>query len=178
MSDFNDVGDFHDKFGLRSWSPQERPSEISKELQSFRVGFLIEELREILEGYGLQLTTTIEPLPNAHQNLEKIADGLIDLVYVAMGTAHLHGLPWPDLWREVQRANMSKERCALDHKFEDDDSGSCNATIIFIRDGEEEGRKRCGQPRVKHSARGSIDDVIKPAGWRPPNIRGVLDSWR
>ena len=37
-------------------------------------------------------------------------DALIDLTYVAMGTAYMMGLPWQDLWDEVQRANMSKVR--------------------------------------------------------------------
>jgi predicted HAD superfamily Cof-like phosphohydrolase len=39
-------------------------------------------------------------------------DALIDLVYVAMGTAHLFGYPWQDGWDEVQRANMTKQRAA------------------------------------------------------------------
>jgi predicted HAD superfamily Cof-like phosphohydrolase len=43
-----------------------------------------------------------------------MADALIDLVYVAMGTAHLLGLPWEALWNEVQIANMRKVRAAAD----------------------------------------------------------------
>ena len=48
------------------------------------------------------------------QDLPKIADALVDLVYVALGTAHLHGFPWAALFAEVQRANMTKERAKPD----------------------------------------------------------------
>lgn len=42
----------------------------------------------------------------------KMADALVDLVYVAMGTAHLLGYPWEQLWEEVQAANLRKRRAA------------------------------------------------------------------
>jgi len=44
------------------------------------------------------------------QNLADQADALIDLVYFAKGTAVILGLPWEQLWDDVQRANISKER--------------------------------------------------------------------
>lgn len=37
-----------------------------------------------------------------------IADGLVDIVYVAIGMAHRLGLPFEDVWDEVHRANMAK----------------------------------------------------------------------
>ena len=42
------------------------------------------------------------------QDLAEQADALIDLVYFAKGTANMLGLPWNQLWDDVQRANMSK----------------------------------------------------------------------
>ena len=63
----------------------------------FRIDFMQEELNEIDEAYS-------------DEDLHKVADGLVDLVYVALGTAAMMGLPWQSLWNEVQRANMTKIR--------------------------------------------------------------------
>lgn len=89
-----DLMQFHSKFGLDAATT---PSIREHSLMKFRLDFLKEELNEILEGYE-------------EQDLEKVADGLVDLVYVAIGTAELMGLPWDQLWDEVQKANMAKER--------------------------------------------------------------------
>lgn len=37
-------------------------------------------------------------------------DALIDLVYVALGTAYLHRFPFNEGWARVQEANMRKVR--------------------------------------------------------------------
>lgn len=155
-SNHYDVGKFHEKFGLENTAFRDmKPKLISLELAEFRLKFLKEELREIEEGYE-------------RDDLTKIADGLVDLVYVALGTAHLHGLPWQELWNAVQRANMRKERCEINHAFVantgPDDVGCCFPMGVDI----------CRQPRHKHSLRGNINDVIKPPGWTPPDIIGVL----
>ena len=67
----------------------------------FRVKFLEEELEEFKEG-------------RREGNHAKMFDALLDLVYVAMGTAHLQGYPWEAGWTEVQEANMAKVRAAKD----------------------------------------------------------------
>ncbi len=139
--DFRDVGMFHDKFGLKSQAGWRVPQCLDPATRDFRVGFLLEEMKELCEGYGLKLEFTLEPVAGQPPDLPKIADALVDLVYMALGTAHLHNLPWPQLFAEVQRANMSKERAKND--------GS-------------------------NSARKSSLDVIKPAGWTPPDIARVL----
>lgn len=43
------------------------------------------------------------------QDLEDIADSLVDLVYVAKNLSVGLGLPWEYLWDEVHRQNMKKE---------------------------------------------------------------------
>ena len=41
-------------------------------------------------------------------NMVGMADALADLIYVALGTAYLMGLPFDDIWAVVQKANMAK----------------------------------------------------------------------
>lgn len=95
---FWDVGRFHEKFGLRSGNGLDvGPVEIDDELMEFRKGFLKEELQEFIDAS--------ETMDHAG-----MADALVDLVYVALGTAHMFGYPWKSLWDDVQRANMTKER--------------------------------------------------------------------
>jgi predicted HAD superfamily Cof-like phosphohydrolase len=93
-NDFDDVGKFHQKFDLDNVTynkPGPRP--VDPELIEFRRKFMQEELDEFIEAY-------------ANGDIEK----MVDLSYVVLGTAHLLGLPWPQLFREVQRANMTKVR--------------------------------------------------------------------
>lgn len=91
-----DVAIFHERFGFdntifgspgpRKWDP---------ELLKFRINFMYEELKEFIAGAE-------------DQDHAQMADALIDLVYVALGTAHVLGYPWQALWEDVQRANMAK----------------------------------------------------------------------
>lgn len=98
MSEYSDVGEFHKKFGLRHGHLGDvGPVPIDAELMEFRSGFLQEELDEFMEGARAM-------------DHGMMADALIDLVYVAVGTAHMFGYPWHQLWGDVQRANMTKMR--------------------------------------------------------------------
>ena len=95
MSDnFNDIVIFYEKFGL---TRPDVPQFLDQETMDFRINFLIEELEEIKLGYK-------------NKDIAEVADGLIDLTVVAMGTAYLMGLPWNWMWDEVLRANLAKER--------------------------------------------------------------------
>lgn len=104
MSNFEDVGEFHEKFDLpfvrEVMLESPRPS-WDHELLEFRTKFMQEELDEFTEA--------VEDHDHA-----KAFDALLDLVYVAMGTAHIQGYPWQAGWSEVQRANMKKVRAAAD----------------------------------------------------------------
>ena len=60
-----------------------------------RAAFMQEELDEFKRGA-------------VQADLAEMADALIDLVYVVKGTAIEMGLPWEELWMDVQRANMAK----------------------------------------------------------------------
>jgi len=97
-SNFADVKAFHKKFGVPELSIPDYLDEAAKD---FRVKFLEEEKDEYIDAC-------------AKGDLPTAFDSLIDLVYVAMGTAAMMGFDeadWQQMWDDVQRANMDKERC-------------------------------------------------------------------
>lgn len=102
-SNFDDVGNFHRRFGLPAVpsgggsSEPSFPEAFDERMFKFRLKFLKEELREIQTAWEAG-------------DLAGVFDGLLDLNYVSHGTAHLLGLPWQEGWDEVQRANMTKIR--------------------------------------------------------------------
>lgn len=121
-----DVRKFQEKFNIYLAS---RPELMSETMAKFRIGFLQEELDEFKEAVS-------------HGDLVKQFDALLDIVYVAVGTANIQGFPWLKGWEEVQRSNMAKENGR----------------------GSDFGK------------RGSIDPVIKPAGWKPPDLKGIIEE--
>lgn len=115
---FRDVELFHKKFEL---AETDHPNhELTPELQGFRTKFMWEELKEYCDASGVTITATLladgtyklgfEPNPDAAFNAEDAFDALIDLVYVALGTALLHGFPFNAGWQRVQDANLQKVR--------------------------------------------------------------------
>ena len=98
-SDFGEVGQFHTKFGLPV--SQGTPRTVDPEVLEFRIKFLREELDEFEAGAK-------------EGDHAQMFDALLDLVYVALGTAHYFGYPWHEGWRLVQCANMSKVRAQAD----------------------------------------------------------------
>lgn len=99
MTNFEDVGCFHEKFELPVANGEIR--QLPQDLLDFRVRFLKEELAEFVSAMPSWTT------PADHA---KMFDALLDLVYVALGTAHLLGYPWEQGWNLVQAANMAKVR--------------------------------------------------------------------
>lgn len=87
-----DIKAFHEKFGLAYDGP---PRELPDDVRGFRFKFLQEELEEYRQAL-------------LDCDLEGQLDALVDLVYVALGTAYLAGLPFDAAWNEVQAANMRK----------------------------------------------------------------------
>ena len=94
VSCFSDVASFHIKNGLGYAGPVR---DLPKEIQVARIRHLREELAELIVGLE-------------DDNRESILDACIDLVYVAIGTAYLHGFDLEEAWKRVQKANMSKIR--------------------------------------------------------------------
>lgn len=120
---FDDVREFHVKFGHLT---NDSPVHLTKRKLLERIKFLQEELDEFTEAAGYErrsrvdndnefIDTYFEKLnldlgTEVDQDLPLQADALVDMVYVALGTAVMLGLPWQELWDDVQRANMSKTR--------------------------------------------------------------------
>lgn len=97
QSNYKDVADFHEKFGV---PVAKSPTLLTGEALKYRIDFLQEELDEFVQAHETG-------------DLEGAVDAMLDLVYVAMGTADFMGVGeerWQRCWDEVQRANMSKER--------------------------------------------------------------------
>lgn len=93
---FDDVGEFHRKFGL----PVAGETHVgipNFDTVKFRLRFLYEEMDELEIAY-------------ANNDLERFADALVDIVYVALGTAHMAGLPFNEHHKIVHEANMKKQR--------------------------------------------------------------------
>lgn len=91
---FFDIHQFHEKFGLK---PVEKVGELNAEVLKFRIDFMREELNEFERAA-------------AFGDLEGELDALVDLVYVALGTAYLAKFPFGQAWNRVQKANMAKVR--------------------------------------------------------------------
>jgi len=100
-----DVSEFHEKFGLQQ---HHRARFLSKEEHSFALKALREEFDEWVDAC-------------AAGDLEGQLDALIDLIYFALGRAHIQGLPFDEAWNRVQTANMSKVRA---NKASDSKRGS------------------------------------------------------
>lgn len=90
-----DNADFQKKFGLAYDGP---PRELPEGLAMLKNKHLLEELYE----YRIAVS------------LEKKLDALVDLVYVAVGTAYQHGFDFNEAWRRVHAANMTKVRAQPD----------------------------------------------------------------
>lgn len=89
-----DIHDFHKKFSL---APAIPAGSVSFEMMNFRKKFLEEELAEFVKG-----------MEEADSN--QMLDALVDLVYVAIGTAYLCNWPFGTAWQRVHAANMTKIR--------------------------------------------------------------------
>jgi len=105
MDLFEMVAAFHQKFGLE---PTSQPDFPVRDIWVLKNAHLQEELDEIRAAA-------------INGDLEEYFDGLIDLVYVALGAAYLSGLPFNEGFKRVHEANMKKVRAL---RTEDSKRGS------------------------------------------------------
>lgn len=157
MSSIHDVHQFQRKFSIQE---NEEPGFLPDDRMAIRLNFMLEELLELAEACGH--TWNLRPDDTVYfyaknpatKCLPEALDGLVDLVYVALGTAAQMGfgrlvpvdargrspIIWWEAWRRVHEANMAKVR---------------------VTD-------------VSQSKRGAQDDCVKPAGWVPPSFEDLL----
>ncbi|MFF0783572.1 MULTISPECIES: MazG nucleotide pyrophosphohydrolase domain-containing protein [unclassified Streptomyces] len=86
------VREFHLAFGLDAHST---PTEVAPALAAHRGELLAEEAAEVAEV-------------SVEGPLDRLAHELADVVYVAYGTALVHGIDLDEVIAEIHRANMSK----------------------------------------------------------------------
>lgn len=91
-----DVGRFHTESTLPDLAGA--PTPMLPEYQprrATRIRLLHEEFREYVQAED-------------SGDIAGIADALADLIYIAVGTALIYGIPLEEIWHEVQRTNMAK----------------------------------------------------------------------
>lgn len=96
---FQDVVSFHKKFGINYDGP---PRDLPADSRKFRDARFHEEIREIRDAI------------EACQLSEQL-DGYVDLIYIILGTCHLHGWDFNEAWSRVHAANMAKQRASKEN---------------------------------------------------------------
>lgn len=108
-----DVQSFHE---LHKINYEGKPRALPFELLQFRLKFLREEIAEY-EQHGdagnfiideSQFALVARDDAELVHHLNEMLDALCDLVYVALGTAHLQGFDFRAAWARVHKANMAK----------------------------------------------------------------------
>jgi len=87
-----DVAEWHIKFGAYK---HDKPHIPSNEICELRDKLITEEF--------LELSEAIE-----YRDLEDISDSIVDLIYVALGTAVSFRIDIQPIWDEVHKCNMAK----------------------------------------------------------------------
>lgn len=122
MSLTSDIQDFQEKF-----FPELKPTEKFRQQQSvvtMRLNFMLEELEETAKALGYVLLPEYAPdksnqvkyrFNQVSKTIDRaeVLDGLVDLLYVLIGTVYQFGLDkvFPIAWKRVHNANMQKARC-------------------------------------------------------------------
>lgn len=115
FSPFRDVKDFHEKFDLAYYGP---PRLLPEKVAKFREQFIYEEYVEYSEATAIGTVNVTNHHMTENPNrqiagyLDKSLDALVDLAYVTLGAAYLHGFDFEEAWRRVHRANMKKVRAS------------------------------------------------------------------
>lgn len=152
---FDDVVEFSEKFQLPRC--REQHHELTRDQLAFRIKFMLEELSEYLDAVGVialkndansktcdleKLSVDVGYVPSTP---DKAFDALIDLVYVILGTAHMHRFNFNEGWKRVHAANMSK---------------------VLAKDYPE--------LNEKDWRKNSPMDIVKPKDWEAPSLKDLL----
>ena len=95
MSKFtNDINKFFTKYKI---GYKGGPRNLKYEISTARYRHQLEETHELGEAFN-------------KNDKEGVLDALVDIVYIALGTAHLMGFDFDEAWKRVHKANMKKVR--------------------------------------------------------------------
>ena len=92
---YEDVVEFHQQ--ILGVEPELFPTFRDPDWVQERYDFMQEELEEFITGA-------------IREDMVDAVDGLLDLIYVALGTLYMMGIKMPDVWDVVHAANMRKVR--------------------------------------------------------------------
>ena len=90
---YEDIKDFHDSVVGEVTPPC--PKIISKNKRDLRIKLIKEEIDETINAI----------LSN---DIEEIADGIVDSIVVLIGTALVYGIDIRPVWDEIHKTNMAK----------------------------------------------------------------------
>lgn len=136
----------------------DEPTVLDEETWKLRLALIDEERKELIEAHEAG-------------DLAAFLDAIVDLVYVAVGSAPAAGLTqFDEAFAAVHRANMDKApECA--------DCGGCGEILVrrlptFGKDETEPCETCAGKGRIVQYR----DDgkVLKPVGWVAPDIASII----
>lgn len=153
-----DIKAFHEKFGIPS--AENGSHTLTHSQKEFRANFLLEELYEYFQAVGVYTDTVAgqpgcyeapavygyEPEEKGKAAEAKALDALVDLVYVALGTAHIQNFDFEAAWKRVHEANMQK---------------------VLAKDLPAYVQGKAWRDK-------SPMDVVKPHGWIAPSLEDLL----
>ena len=171
-SNHEDVGEFHRKFGLRHGNDGDHgPAPQDRELLGFRLNFLLEELIELMEAVGATFEVEYEPPALREPGDEEGENPPIMGMKIVMGDDS-------DIIDDAQAFDALLDLNYVSH-------GTAHLLGYPWQIGwnavqSANMAKERAASDGSNSKRGSSFDVVKPAGWTPPNIQKILDDhgWR
>lgn len=119
---------------------EEEPARISLP-DPLAAGVFVTLMRDYISAYDeVHSHDDSMPIAARHEYVKYVLAAMFNSTLTAAGYCGCTEELWVELWADVQRANMSKERAV----------------------------------RASDSKRGSTYDVIKPAGWVPPQTEAII----
>jgi predicted HAD superfamily Cof-like phosphohydrolase len=158
VTDFSDVGDFHRKFGLpfveasSSRITNAGPKEVPRDLALFRLVFMLEELGELLEAMGGHF---VDNNPHADDSPMSVGVWLPDDFKID------HAKAFDALMDEAYVTYGFAH--LLGYPWAAGWEAVQRANMAKER-----------ATKTTSTERGGTWDVVKPEGWTPPDIEGVL----
>jgi predicted HAD superfamily Cof-like phosphohydrolase len=147
------------------------PQIPSADVRERRLKLVSEEYTEFESAHEvIEQLSALDPddpvlLELAPAALAQLADAIADSIYVLIGTAFEYGLPIAEIWREVQRSNMSK-------------LWTVQEVMDSLHDPEKAHWTSCPAPGVAgircRLVYNEYGKVQKPPGFRPPDIEAIV----